>query len=67
MKTKGRWLCLCRLDLNDPPTPVGGIQSGRGAFVCRLLLNDPPTPVGGIPGSSHSLKLKVLQEILRNL
>jgi len=42
---------LCRLDLNDPPTPVGGIQtSGRVAVPCRLGLNHPPTAVGGIPG-----------------
>jgi hypothetical protein len=42
---------LCRLDLNDPPTSVGGILGHVVlAFVCRLHLNDPPTSVGGIPG-----------------
>jgi hypothetical protein len=31
---------VCRLDLNDPPTEVGGIQGRhRVAFVCRLDLN----------------------------
>ena len=49
-KTKGGAGSLCRLDLNDPPTPVGGIQrSGRVAFACRLDLKRSPTPVGGIP------------------
>jgi hypothetical protein len=51
-KNKNPGALLCRLDLNDPPTPVGGIRgSRREAFVCRLDLNDPPTPVGGIRGS----------------
>ncbi len=54
-ETKGGAGSLCRLDLNDPPTPVGGIQrSGRVAFVCRLDLNDPPTAVGGIPIVFHA-------------
>ena len=40
---------LSRLDLNHPPTPVGGIKglSGERCF-CRLDLNYPPTSVGGI-------------------
>ena len=47
----------CRLDVNDPPTAVGGIQtSGRAPFVCRPHLNDPPTAVGGI---SHNLCRRV--------
>ena len=37
-----------RLDLNDPPTAVGGIREGSYAALCRLDLNDPPTAVGGI-------------------
>src|SRR6266850_2422900 len=42
---------LCRLDLNDPPTAMGGYsERQRAAFVCRLTLNHPPTAVGGIPG-----------------
>jgi hypothetical protein len=40
-----------RMDLNDPPTAVGGIPGSRRAlFVCRLQLNNPPTAVGGIRG-----------------
>src|SRR5262245_63284024 len=35
-----------RLDLNHPPTAVGGIRA-RASF-CRLDFNDPPTAVGGI-------------------
>src|SRR5882724_7955710 len=46
---------LCRLDLNDPPTAVGGIQRrSQAAFVCRLDLNDPPTAVGGIRRRSQA-------------
>ncbi len=37
-----------RLDLNDPPTSVGGIRGVAMADWCRLDLNDPPTSVGGI-------------------
>jgi len=36
-----------RLDLNDPPTAVGGIRT-RASALCRLDFNDPPTAVGGI-------------------
>jgi hypothetical protein len=36
-----------RLDLNNPPTSVGGIQV-TSRQVCRLDLNNPPTSVGGI-------------------
>jgi hypothetical protein len=36
-----------RLDLNHPPTPVGGIRKSEADFR-RLDLNHPPTPVGGI-------------------
>jgi hypothetical protein len=38
---------LGRQDLNNPPTPVGGI-SEVPATMCRLDLNQPPTAVGGI-------------------
>jgi hypothetical protein len=49
-KNKNTDALVCRLDLNDPPTPVGGIRgSRREAFVSRLGLNDPPTSVSGIP------------------
>ena len=37
----------CRLDMNHPPTSVGGIQS-TGSALSRRDLNHPPTPVGGI-------------------
>ena len=37
-----------RLDLNNPPTSVGGIQKTRSMLAYRLDLNHPPTPVGGI-------------------
>jgi hypothetical protein len=37
-----------RLDINDPPTSVGGIRVGAMAGWCRLDINDPPTSVGGI-------------------
>ena len=37
-----------RQDLNNPPTPVGGISSIYNALACRLDLNYPPTAVGGI-------------------
>ena len=40
--------CDARLDLNNPPTSVGGILSVRCRFSCRLDLNNPPTSVGGI-------------------
>ncbi len=36
-----------RLDLNNPPTAVGGIQE-YCSRVCRSDLNNPPTAVGGI-------------------
>ena len=39
-----------RLDLNEPPTSVGGIREGTMADRCRLDLNDPPTSVGGFEG-----------------
>jgi hypothetical protein len=53
--TNGSWWILQvrptragrRLDLNDPPTSVGGIRS-EASSGCRLTLNDPPTSVGGI-------------------
>jgi len=35
------------LDLKNPPTAVGGIQS-RAAALCRPNLKHPPTSVGGI-------------------
>src|SRR2546426_12694274 len=36
----------CRLDLNDPPTSVGGIRGiGRAGFVSSVDLHDPPTSV----------------------
>jgi len=38
-----------RLDLNHPPTAVGGIWRQASAWR-RLDLNDPPTAVGGIRG-----------------
>ena len=38
------------LDLNNPPTPVGGIPEGVVPALGRLDLNNPPTPVGGILG-----------------
>ena len=37
-----------RLDLNHPPTSVGGIHSFRKPSLCRPDLNHPPTSVGGI-------------------
>jgi replicative DNA helicase len=39
-----------RLDFNDPPTAVGGIQE-KLVRRCGLDYNDPPTAVGGISGS----------------
>src|SRR5687768_13084947 len=36
-----------RLDLNHPPTPVGGIWIPRHINLCRSNLNHPPTAVGG--------------------
>src|ERR1700730_4679364 len=36
------------LDLNNPPTSVGGIQELDLCFGCRPDLNNPPTSVGGI-------------------
>jgi hypothetical protein len=41
-----------RLDLNNPPTAVGGIQV-TSRWVCRLDLNNPPTAVGGIQVTSR--------------
>jgi hypothetical protein len=38
----------CRLDINNPPTAVGGIRRGTVADWCRLDINNPPTAVGGI-------------------
>ena len=44
-----KWNAICRLDLNDPPTAVGGIWGNKTASIsCRLDLNNPPTAVGGI-------------------
>ena len=37
-----------RPDLNNPPTPVGGILILHYVSLCRQDLNNPPTPVGGI-------------------
>jgi hypothetical protein len=37
-----------RLDLNHPPTAVGGIRDAVVRRASRLGLNDPPTAVGGI-------------------
>ena len=37
-----------RLDLNHPPTSVGGIHRFHESCRCRLDLNHPPTAVGGI-------------------
>jgi hypothetical protein len=37
-----------RLDLNNPPTAVGGILWTSPVHLRRLDLNHPPTPVGGI-------------------
>jgi len=39
---------LERLDFNDPPIAIGGIQ-GKAAASCRLDFNDPPIAIGGIP------------------
>jgi len=36
------------VDLNDPPTAVGGIRKFRAAWIGSVDLNDPPTAVGGI-------------------
>jgi hypothetical protein len=49
-----------RLDLNNPPTSVGGIQELGYRFGCRPDLNNPPTPVGGISEFSHSLYREVV-------
>jgi len=38
-----------RLDMNHPPTPVGGISGLSSRCFCRRDLNYPPTAVGGIP------------------
>ena len=38
----------CRLDLNHPPTSVGGIWSSLPMTACRRDLKNPPTAVGGI-------------------
>jgi hypothetical protein len=37
-------------NLNNPPTPVGGIRSSRPAPRCGPYLKHPPTAVGGISG-----------------
>ena len=39
---------VIRLDLNDPPTAVGGIRIRHPFDLCRSNLNQPPTAVGGI-------------------
>jgi hypothetical protein len=41
-----------RLDLNNPPTAVSGIQV-TSRRVCRLDLNNPPTAVSGIQVTSR--------------
>jgi hypothetical protein len=43
------------LDLNHPPTAVGGIRKFVTSLLCRSDLNNPPTAVGGISEFSHSL------------
>ena len=37
-----------RLDLNHPPTSVGGLRKSPEVRPGRLDLKNPPTPVGGI-------------------
>src|SRR5262245_3910425 len=39
-----------RLNFNNPPTAVGGIQQYFSSL-CRLNFNNPPTAVGGIQGT----------------
>jgi hypothetical protein len=39
---------VSRLELNNPPTAVGGIREKATVLLCRLELNNPPTAVGGI-------------------
>jgi len=39
---------VVRLDLKNPPTPVGGISDSTKAHFHRRDLNYPPTAVGGI-------------------
>ena len=41
------WHCIVELDLNNPPTSVGGIQE-FGSAHGRPDLNNPPTAVRGI-------------------
>ncbi len=41
-------LFINSLDLNDPPTAVGGVRIPSGMYVLEKDLNDPPTAVGGI-------------------
>ena len=44
-----------RLDLNNPPTSVGGIPEFLKPIPFSLDLNHPPTAVGGIAEFSHNL------------
>src|SRR3984893_18710881 len=53
-------LCGRRLDLNHPPTSVGGIRKIPQAHVCRPDLNNPPTSVGGISEFPHNLYREVV-------
>jgi hypothetical protein len=46
-KEELEWALRGRLDLKNPPTPVGGILSPDRSSG-RLELKDPPTAVGGI-------------------
>ena len=47
-----------RLDLNLPPTAVGGILGFGVRVFCRLDLKHPPTAVGGILKLRRSVSLK---------
>ena len=46
--TPGPQGTVYRLELNNPPTSVGGIQEGATVDWCRLDINDPPAATGGI-------------------
>ena len=50
----GNFWLTNRLDLNDPPTSVGGIQESRERIFFRLDLKHPPTAVGGIQLSERA-------------
>jgi hypothetical protein len=56
---------MLRLDLNDPPTPVGVFQDRRVLCLSRLDLNHPPTPSAGIPANVGGIRRKTATSLMR--